>query len=352
MTLVDVAARAAQLLPPELAHSATIAALEAGLVRPQPEPDQPELAVRLKHSGLMLPNPIGLAAGFDKNAQAIAPMLGFGFGFVECGTVTPRPQPGNPKPRLFRLAADRAVINRMGFNNDGLGLFIRRIAAARGIGVVGANVGANKDSNDRAADYVAGVRAVWPHCTYVTMNISSPNTPGLRGLQNRGALDDLLGRVGVASRELSAAVGPRPVFLKVAPDLDEVSIRDIAEVVLAQDWLAGLVVANTTVARPDSLTSAHRGEVGGLSGAPLFEPSTRVLRRFAEALEGRKDLIGVGGVSSGRQAWEKIRAGASAVQLYTALAYQGPELVGRIKAELLDILHAEGVASIQAIIPN
>jgi dihydroorotate dehydrogenase len=347
VSFFDVATRAVRLLPAEAAHRATINGLKSGIVKPELEIDNPALAIELKRARLWLRNPIGLAAGFDKNAEVFAQMLAFGFGFVECGTVTPRPQAGNPKPRLFRLNKDRAVINRMGFNNDGLGMFVRRLAAApRALGVVGANVGANKDSEDRIADYVAGVKALWPYCSYLTINISSPNTPGLRGLQDRGALEDLLGRVGEAVREMDGAIKGRPVFLKVAPDLDDAAIRDIAEVARAAGWLHGLIVSNTTIARPESLVSSHRGEAGGLSGAPLMEPSTEVLKQFALALNGELDLIGAGGVSSGRDAWLKIRAGAQAVQLYSALVYEGPGLVGRIKAELLDIMAAEGVASI------
>ncbi len=347
MSLFDIGARLARTLPAETAHRATIAALSAGLGPGSPRANDPALAVTLKKSGLRLPNPVGLAAGFDKNAEAFRAMLGFGFGFVECGTVTPKPQPGNPLPRLFRLEEDRAVINRMGFNNEGLEPFVRRIsarsgAAAKGRGIVGANVGANKETTDRAADYVAGVRAVWGACDYVTINISSPNTPGLRGLQDRGALEDLLGRVGEAVIHLETGGESRPVFLKVAPDLDETAIRDISEVALAAARLHGLIVSNTTLARPETLRSANRGEMGGLSGAPLLEPSTHVLKLFSEAVGGRLDLIGAGGVASGRDAWAKLQAGASAVQLYTALAYEGPGLVARIKAQLADIMRAEG----------
>jgi dihydroorotate dehydrogenase len=298
----------------------------------------------------MLPNPIGLAAGFDKNAEVIAPMLGFGFGFVECGTVTPRPQDGNPRPRLFRLNEDRAVINRMGFNNEGIGLYVRRLSASRGLGVVGANVGANTDSTDRIADYVAGVRAVWPHCTYLTINISSPNTPGLRGLQDRGALEELLGRIGEAARELDSVVKNRPVFLKVAPDLDDRAIADIAEVVLAQAWLAGLIVSNTTIDRPPSLQSPHRGETGGLSGAPLMEKSTRALSIFADELKGEMDLIGAGGIASAEDVLAKLRAGAQAVQLYSAMVFEGPGIVARLKWELTEMMDAAGATSLQDLI--
>jgi dihydroorotate dehydrogenase len=338
------------MLPAESAHRFTIDALRTGLARPHVELDDPRLAVTLKKSGLKLPNPIGLAAGFDKNAEVIAPMLGFGFGFVECGTVTPRPQPGNPRPRLFRLTEDRAVINRMGFNNEGLGPFVRRLAAARTLGVIGANVGANKDSEDRIADYVAGLRAVWPHCSYITINVSSPNTPGLRGLQDRGALEELLGRTGAAAREMDSVVKGRPVFLKVAPDLDDKAIADIAEVVRAGQWLSGLIISNTTIDRPDTLASPLKAQAGGLSGAPLMEKSTRVLAAFSAELKGELDLIGAGGVSSGADVLAKLRAGAQAVQLYSAMVFEGPGIVARLKAELVDIMAAEGVTSMSELV--
>lgn len=344
MSMHDLAARAARLLPAETAHRLTVAALSAGVMTPTPTLDDPRLATVLKRSGLRFPNPVGLAAGFDKNAEAFTAMLGFGFGFVECGTVTPRPQPGNPRPRLFRLPEDGGVINRLGFNNEGIGPFVRRLAGRdKTYGVVGANVGANKDSEDRISDYVAGVKAVWPHASYVTINISSPNTPGLRGLQDRGALEELLGRAEAAANEMSAAVGSRPVFLKVAPDLDEAAIDDIVSVAESGGLLSGLIVSNTTLTRPDSLRSPNREQQGGLSGRPLFELSTRVLRQFAERAQGRFDLIGVGGIASGADVVAKLRAGASAVQLYSAMALEGPGLVHRIKAEVLDILTAEGL---------
>jgi dihydroorotate dehydrogenase len=350
VSFYDAAASIMRLLPAETAHRLTIDALKTGIARPVADLDDPRLAVTLRRSGLRLPNPIGLAAGFDKNAEVIAPMLGFGFGFVECGTVTPRPQPGNPRPRLFRLPQDRAVINRMGFNNEGLGPFVRRMAAARNLGVIGANVGANKDSKDRIADYVAGVKAVWPHCSYITINVSSPNTPGLRGLQDRGALEDLLGRVGEAACEMDAVVKNRPLFLKVAPDLDDKAIADIAEVVRAQAWLSGLIVSNTTVDRPESLVSRHKGEAGGLSGAPLMEKSTRVLAAFAAALGDSLDLIGAGGIASGADVIAKVRAGAQAVQLYSAMALEGPGIVARIKSELIAAMAAEGAAALSDLV--
>jgi dihydroorotate dehydrogenase len=269
-------------------------------------------------------------------------MLAAGFGFVECGTVTPMPQAGNPRPRLFRLSEDRAVINRMGFNNQGLEPFAARLAR-RGPGIVGANIGANKDADDRIADYVTGLKRLWGLASYFTINISSPNTPGLRALQTQAALQELLGRLTEASDALPAA-GRVPMFLKVAPDLTDGEAEAIAETVAAAG-LAGIMVSNTTIARPP-LKSRHRDEAGGLSGAPLFDLSTQMLRRFAEAAAGRFALVGVGGIGSGAEAYAKLRAGAQAVQLYSALVFEGPGLVGRIKRELAHRLKADGFRSV------
>ena len=345
MSLYDLGARALRALDPETAHALSLRALNAGL-GPGPAPaDDPILAVSI--AGLQLPNCVGLAAGYDKDAEVYAPMLRFGFGFVECGSVTPKPQAGSPRPRLFRLTPDRAVINRMGFNNDGLEAFaycLSRRVAGQG-GVVGANVGANKDSPDRIGDYVLGLQRLWSLADYFTLNVSSPNTPGLRALQTRDALQELLGRTDEARRSLTLGAGPRPVFLKVAPDLDEAEIEAIASASLA-GGVDGLIISNTTVCRPDSLRSPHRGEGGGLSGAPLLDRSTEVLRRFAERTGDRLPLIGVGGVGSGADALAKIRAGACAVQLYSALVFEGPGLVARIKRDLAARLRAEGFSSV------
>jgi len=321
-------------LDPERAHALTLAALRTGLT-PHAPADDPILATTL--AGLGLPNPIGLAAGFDKNAEVPGAMLRLGFGFVETGTVTPLPQAGNPRPRVFRLADDDAVINRLGFNNAGLAAHVARLQRRQPRGIVGVNIGANKDSADRIGDYVAGLAAVAPHASYITVNISSPNTPGLRGLQTAAALTELLDRLAVVSCG-------KPVFVKVAPDLGGDEIAALADVALASG-IAGLIVSNTTLARP-LLRSSAAGEAGGLSGAPLFAPSTEVLCAFARATGGRLTLIGVGGVASGAQAYAKIRAGASAVQLYTGLVYHGAGLVTRIKAELAALLRRDGFASV------
>jgi len=359
MALKELGYRALKRMPPESAHTATLSALKSGVGVTRVDAAQWGTPVRLPKSGLVLSNPIGLAAGFDKNADVFLPMLDAGFGFVECGTVTPRPQPGNVKPRVFRLPEDRAVINRLGFNNRGLDAFVSNLGSAlTRSGPVGANVGANKTSEDRITDYEIGIAAVYPACDYITINISSPNTPGLRGLQDPDSLATLLQRCGSALKRAQAdflalwgdsshAPGAKPVFLKLAPDLDEMAIDEIVAVVSAHGtWLAGLIISNTTLARPETLTSKDRFEAGGLSGAPLMEPSTAILRAFAERLDGGFDLIGAGGVSSGLDAYRKIRAGAHAVQLYTALVYGGPSLVERINLELAGILHADGFKTV------
>jgi dihydroorotate dehydrogenase len=339
VSLHGLATRALRGLDPEDAHGLAIRGLKLGL-GPLGGRDDPILATSL--AGLALPNAVGLAPGFDKDAEVFAPMLRAGFGFVECGTVTPLPQAGNPRPRLFRLSEDRAVINRMGFNNRGLEAFAGRLAR-RGPGIVGANIGANKESPDRIGDYVTGLTRLWGLASYFTINISSPNTPGLRALQTKAALEDLLGRLAEA-REALPTAGKVPMFLKVAPDLDSGEVETIVETSFAQG-LAGIMVSNTTVSRP-ALASRHRDETGGLSGAPLTALSTQVLGEFAQAASGRLALVGVGGIGSGADAYAKIRAGASAVQLYSALVFEGPGLVTRIKRELAAKLRADGFASV------
>ena len=336
--LHGMATRALRKLDPEDAHGWAIRGLKAGL-GPRGGRNDPILATRL--AGLPLPNCVGLAPGFDKNAEVHGPMLAAGFGFVECGTVTPLPQAGNPRPRLFRLEEDQAVINRMGFNNDGVEAFAARLGRRRG--VVGANIGANKDSADRMGDYVAALQALWGLADYFTINISSPNTPGLRGLQTKAALQELLGRIDAASQALPPAGRP-PMFLKVAPDLADDEVETIADTAAAHG-LAGIIVSNTTLSRP-ALRSSHGGEAGGLSGAPLFDLSTERLARFHEAAQGRLVLIGVGGIATGAQAYAKIRAGANAVQLYSALVFGGPGLVGKIKKDLAARLRADGFIAV------
>ena len=340
MSLHDLAARALHALDPEDAHRLAVIGLKSGL-GPRGASDDPRLRTTL--AGIDLPNPVGLAPGFDKNAEVFGPMLRAGFGFAECGTVTPRPQAGNPRPRLFRLTEDRAVINRMGFNNDGLETYAARLAR-RGPGVVGANIGANKDTEDRAADYVACLQRLWGMASYFTVNVSSPNTPGLRALQTRAALEDLLGRLAEA-RDALPSQGAAPMFLKVAPDLESGEVEAIVETVVGAG-MAGIIVSNTTIGRPD-LSSRFAAEAGGLSGAPLKTLSTRMLAEFAAASAGRLALVGVGGIASGADAYARIRAGASAVQLYSALVFEGLGLVTRIKHELAACLQADGFKSVQ-----
>lgn len=334
--LLDLAARALRVLPAEAAHRTTLVltGLAAPLL-PRTPGDHPRLAVDAL--GLHFPNPVGLAAGFDKNAEVPAAMAKLGFGFVECGTVTPRPQAGNPRPRLFRLAEDGGVINRMGFNNDGMQVAADNLQR-RGRGIVGINVGANKDSADRIADYVRTFVLLAPLANYVTVNVSSPNTPGLRGLQNKDELRRLLAAI------TDARSGGVPILLKIAPDLDDAALDEIAEVTLASG-IEGLIVSNTTIARPP-LRSANASQQGGLSGRPLFAPSTEILRKMRQRVGNRIVLVGVGGIASGADAYAKIRAGASLVQLYTALVYEGPGLVARIKQELLDLLVRDGFRNI------
>jgi len=345
-TFHDLAAHALQVFAAEDAHRLTILGLKSGL-GPRAASEDAALATEL--AGLRLPNPIGLAPGFDKNAEVADAMLAAGFGFVECGTVTPRPQAGNPRPRLFRLTEDDAVINRMGFNNVGLERYAANLARPRPKarqGVVGANIGANKDSDDRIGDYVTGLKRLWGLADYFTVNVSSPNTPGLRALQTGEALAELLGRVAEAR---AALAGPAPVFLKVAPDLDDAGIEAIAEAVAGAGF-DGVIVGNTTLSRPDDLKSGHRGEAGGLSGAPLMSLSTRVLGEFHAAARGRFALIGAGGIASGADAYAKVRAGAAAVQLYSALVFKGPSLVTAIRRDLAARLKADGFASLAAAV--
>jgi len=330
-------------LPPETAHRAALRALNLGL---GPKHQCSHESLKTELAGLSLPNPVGLAAGFDKDAEVPDAMLAAGFGFVECGSVTPLPQDGNPKPRLFRLTEDRAVINRMGFNNKGLDNFAKNLRSRKGKpGIVGANLGANKDAKDRADDYITGLATLWGMTDYFTINVSSPNTPGLRDLQGGDALEDLLGRISEARQNLTGDAPSLPIFLKVAPDLDFAQIERITEQARMYG-MSGIIVSNTTIARPEHLKSSFKGETGGLSGEPLMTMSTRVLTEFYTASEGKMPLIGVGGVASGGDAYTKIRAGASAVQLYSALVYAGPSLAAKICDDLAARLKADGFAHV------
>jgi dihydroorotate dehydrogenase len=294
--------------------------------------------LRIEVLGLDLPNPVGLAAGFDKNGVAIDGLLRLGFGFVEIGSVTPRPQPGNPKPRIFRIAEAGAVINRLGFNNEGLDAAAKHLAARRARGVVGANLGKNKDSTDAVEDYVLGASRLSELADYLVVNVSSPNTPGLRDLQH-APLKELLDAVRAARRR------PVPVLVKIAPDLDPASLERVVEAALAAA-VDGITVSNTTLARPAGLPAALAAETGGLSGRPLFQPSTEILRQTWRLTKGALPLVGVGGIASGADAYAKIRAGASLVQLYTALIYQGPALVVQIRRDLAALLARDGIARV------
>ena len=329
-------------LDPETAHGLSISALRCGL----PVGARTVRDARLKVSlcGLDFPNPLGMAAGYDKNAEVPDALLGLGFGFAEVGTITPQPQAGNPKPRIFRLTADEAVINRLGFNNEGHDAAERRLAARKGrAGIVGVNIGANKDSADRIGDYERGVARFAPHASYLTVNISSPNTPGLRTMQAREQLGELLSRV-MAERATAAA--QPPVFLKIAPGLVEAELEDIAAEII-EKRIDGVIVSNTTISRPPLRSGNAERETGGLSGKPLFERSTIVLAKMRKLLGPERAIIGVGGVDSAETALEKIRAGADLVQLYTGMIYAGPALPGRIVAGMARFAEKERLTSLR-----
>ena len=326
-------------LDAERAHGLTITALQMGLIPHAASRPTPELTQKL--FGLTFPNLLGLAAGFDKNAEAADAALHLGFGFVEVGTVTPKPQAGNPKPRLFRLKEDQAVINRMGFNNEGHERVRLRLARSRP-GIIGVNIGANKDSEDRVADYIAGYRCFAALADYVTVNISSPNTPGLRNLQGRGELEILLARLGEARG--AEKIRP-PILLKIAPDLSEGELEQVAMACL-DGPVDGVIISNTTISRA-ALRSHHAREAGGLSGKPLFSLATRRLARFYLLTGGRLPLIGVGGIDDAETAWMKIRAGASLLQLYSALVYKGPALIDEILSGLSSRLGKAGYGAVE-----
>ncbi|MCW8836257.1 MAG: quinone-dependent dihydroorotate dehydrogenase [Rhodospirillales bacterium] len=333
-------------IDPEKAHGMAIAALKAGIVPRLCGGDDPIL--RTEAWGLSFPNPVGMAAGFDKNGEVADALLGQGFGHVEIGSVTPKPQPGNPKPRMFRLIDDRALINRMGFNSAGADVVARnlagRAAKEQRRGIVGVNLGKNKTSTDAAADYVAGVEKLAPLADYLVVNVSSPNTPGLRALQGRAELETLLASVKEALGRTVPDSAP-PLLLKIAPDLTDDDKADIAAVVLDLG-IDGLIATNTTIDRPSDLRSPHRNETGGLSGVPLMGPSTGVLSDIYRLTGGRIPIVGVGGIASGRDAYAKIRAGATMVQFYSAMVYAGPGLVVRINRDLAALLKADGFASV------
>lgn len=340
--LYDLLRPAIFTLDPERAHGLSIAALKAG---PKGKPVSPGGVLTVELAGLTFPNPLGMAAGYDKDAEVPDALLGWGFGHVEVGSLTPEPQAGNPKPRLFRLAEDQAVINRMGFNNRGLdSAFLRLVkrddeGRLPRPGILGVNVGANKDAADRVADYLGGIDTMSPVADYITINISSPNTPGLRNLQSKGELEHLLEAVRANHTE-----GDPPIFLKVAPDLEE---GDHARIVRAalDNGIAALIVSNTTISRPP-LKSADAGETGGLSGAPLRELALTQLRMFRSIAGDALPLIGVGGIATAQDAWERIRAGATLVQLYSAMVYRGPGIARDVTAGIERLMKRDGFASI------
>ncbi len=334
-----LALKALHKMDPEAAHGLSISALKSGLA---PTPG-PVTSARLKtqFAGIDLPNPVGLAAGFDKNAEALAPLSQAGFGFIEVGAATPRPQPGNPKPRLFRLSEDRAAINRFGFNNEGMEAIGARLAKRPKDAVIGLNLGANKDSEDRAADFAKVLAHCGAHLDFATVNVSSPNTEKLRDLQGKDALSALLNGVIDVREGLARRV---PVFLKIAPDLTLDELDDIAAVA-RETGIDAVITTNTTLSR-DGLQSAHRDEAGGLSGAPLFEKSTRILAQLSARLNGDVPLMGVGGISTAEQAYTKICAGASAVQFYTAMVYGGISLASEIATGLDQLLARDGFATV------
>lgn len=331
-------------LPPEMAHKMAMMGLKAGAFRPEKRHESPRL--KTKVFGLGFENPIGMAAGFDKDAEVVAQLIDVGFGFVEAGTVTPKPQEGNPKPRVFRLPEDQAVINRLGFNSKGLEEFVYNIRTHDTPGIIGANIGKNRETEDALQDYREGFLRVYGKSDYITVNISSPNTPGLRDLQQKDELERLIGALMQERGELTEKSGHKiPLLVKIAPDLDDQQKQDIAEVVKAQQ-VDGLIISNTTISRPESLKDDCRVEQGGLSGKPLFSLSTTLLQEMYELTDGLIPLIGVGGVSSGFDAYTKIRAGASLVQLYTAVVYEGFGLVNKILGELNMLLEQDGFESV------
>jgi dihydroorotate dehydrogenase len=343
MSLYSVLSPLLFTLDAEKAHKLSIMGLKMGVLKSAPSTHDPVLQTSV--FGLSFPSPRGLSAGYDKNGDVLDALLGLGFGFVEAGSVTPKPQPGNPKPRVFRLREDKAVINRLGFNNEGLDVAASNFAAPRRAGIVGANLGANKESEDRIGDYVTGLKRLAPLADYVTVNISSPNTPGLRALQGKGELEDLLGRLMQARQDIPPEGKPVPLLLKIAPDLTDEDKSDIAEVAL-QSKLDGLIISNTTITRPDDLRNHQRTEVGGLSGEPLKALSLNLLKDMRIATAGKIPLVGVGGISSAEDAYARILAGASLIQFYSAMVYEGPYLAVKMAGGLAQLLRADGYKSV------
>ena len=331
-----------------MAHNQSIRALKNGLLPHVDNAVDPIL--RTNVFGLDFPNPIGLAAGYDKNAEVLSGLSGLGFGFLEAGSVTPRPQPGNPKPRIFRLTQDEAVINRLGFNNKGLEEAAQNFEKRPPSLIVGANLGANKDSADRIADYVTGMERLAPRASYITVNISSPNTPGLRALQGRTELEDLLGRISKKRRSMiEKEAAFFPILLKIAPDLTDADKADIAAAVIDHQ-IDGLIISNTTITRPNNLIDPQKKETGGLSGQPLKNISLGVLKEMYQATRGKIPIVGVGGIQSAEDAYARIRAGASLLQLYTAMIYKGPYVAAEIAKGLAKLLREDGFGSLEDVV--
>ena len=344
MSYYNFIGKIARTLPPEMAHSMAINALKHGLVPPARTVTNP--ALKTEFLGMQLPNPLGLAAGFDKNAEAVDGLLSQGFGFIELGTVTPLAQAGNPSPRLFRLPEDSAVINRFGFNSAGIHQFITNIKKHKKSGIIGANIGKNKDSLNAIYDYTSALEAVYPLVDYVTVNISSPNTVGLRDLQQKALLAELMQTMQAVHTRLANTTTRKPLLYKIAPDLSEAELENIIEVAL-ENAIDGLIISNTTISRPESLISKAKTEKGGLSGKPLFILSTQTLQNIYRISKGKIPLIGAGGIASAAEAYEKIKVGASVLQLYTALVYHGFELVHTINSELVTLLERDGFKNIK-----
>ncbi len=339
-----------KILPPEKSHQLTINLLKLNLNKIKKQVDDPVLNQRLL--GIDFPNPVGLAAGFDKNAEVIVPMLNYGFGFVEVGTVTPKPQKGNNKPRIFRLKEDFAIINHLGFNNNGSLKVLEKLKSLYTNksfqGVVGINIGKNKNSIDSVEDYLFCLQKLGGYGSYITINVSSPNTPGLRELQLRGQIENLVKKIKTRQKESELLID-KPIFIKISPDLDDEQLRDIALMSLANN-IDGLIISNSTIKRPNSLNSSNKNEIGGLSGKPLFLDSTIVLKKMFVLTNGQIPLIGVGGVSTGSECYEKIKSGANLIQLYTSLIYQGPKVISKIKIELVDLIKTDGYKNIKEVV--
>ena len=338
-----------RFFPPEVVHFLTINLLKLGITGFFIKPFQNDKILNQFIWNLEFNNPVGLAAGFDKNAEVIDPLLAMGFGFVEIGTVTPKPQYGNEKPRIFRLIKDKAIINHLGFNNQGIKKILNRLmhrykSRLSTPGIVGANIGKNHFTKESSKDYIQCLELLGPYVDYIVINISSPNTPGLRDLQKRQYLENLIISIK-DSKKLNSAISKKPLLIKISPDLDNEQKRDIALTSLAQG-IDGIVISNTTLSRLNSLTDKNKNEIGGLSGKPLFIPSTLLIKEMYNLTGGKIPLIGVGGISNGRDVYEKIKAGASLVQLYTSLVYEGPKIIKTINLELKNLLKADGYSNI------